>query len=239
VLYHEVSRSIRLEATMNDHNQSRAVHLQSSAIVMAAVITTIGAITAAIIQSGWLGKSPAASLSPAVMEETVVQPSTFHQPAARQSLGPSTVAESALARPTFSPQVVRQTALMPVSTQLPATKSPASFVGTIEPVSDSTQPAMPPANLRPQSPHADNFLTGASALTPTAVLTSYASSPQATTSAANTPAALSVGPTSRTMASPWYYFGAPNPPDKQSDSAKTASKSWNWNAFTRVFQGHN
>lgn len=51
---------------MNDRFQSRAVRFQSSAIVIAAVITTSGAVIAACIQAGWIGKPPSnavASLS--------------------------------------------------------------------------------------------------------------------------------------------------------------------------------
>jgi hypothetical protein len=41
---------------MSDHQQTKAVRVQSSAIVLAAVITTGGAVTSAFIQTGLLGK---------------------------------------------------------------------------------------------------------------------------------------------------------------------------------------
>ncbi len=44
------------EENMSDHLQARAVRVQSSAIVVAAVITTCGAVTSALIQSGWSTK---------------------------------------------------------------------------------------------------------------------------------------------------------------------------------------
>ncbi len=46
---------------MTDHSQNRAIRLQSSALVLAALITTAGAITSAVIQSGWLSKPDAAT----------------------------------------------------------------------------------------------------------------------------------------------------------------------------------
>jgi hypothetical protein len=51
---------------MTEQNHTRAVHLQSSAVVLAALITTCGAVTAALIQTGWIRRpppEPVASLS--------------------------------------------------------------------------------------------------------------------------------------------------------------------------------
>jgi hypothetical protein len=52
---------------------TRAVRWQSSAIVVAALISTTGAVSSALIQTGWFGKSPAvaADVSP-------LQPTTVH-----------------------------------------------------------------------------------------------------------------------------------------------------------------
>jgi hypothetical protein len=44
---------------MSEHNQSGAVRFQSMALVMAAMITTGGAVTSAFIQAGWVGKPSA------------------------------------------------------------------------------------------------------------------------------------------------------------------------------------
>src|SRR5215471_14249594 len=41
---------------MSEHNHSGAVRFQSVALVMAALITTGGAVTSAFIQAGWIGK---------------------------------------------------------------------------------------------------------------------------------------------------------------------------------------
>ncbi len=41
---------------MNDHPQTKAVRVQSSAIVLAAIITTCGAVTSALIQTSFPGK---------------------------------------------------------------------------------------------------------------------------------------------------------------------------------------
>jgi len=44
---------------MSEHSQSGAVRFQSMALVMAALITTGGAVTSAFIQAGWVGKPSA------------------------------------------------------------------------------------------------------------------------------------------------------------------------------------
>jgi hypothetical protein len=41
----------------HDHSQHRAIRLQSTALVLAALITTTGAVSSAFIQSGWFGKT--------------------------------------------------------------------------------------------------------------------------------------------------------------------------------------
>jgi hypothetical protein len=45
------------DPSQHDHSQHRAIRLQSTALVLAALITTAGAVTSAFIQSGWLGKT--------------------------------------------------------------------------------------------------------------------------------------------------------------------------------------
>jgi hypothetical protein len=53
---------------MSEHSHSGAVRFQSIALVMAALITTAGAVTSAVIQAGWLAKPSAetASASPPI-----------------------------------------------------------------------------------------------------------------------------------------------------------------------------
>jgi hypothetical protein len=48
---------------MSEHSQSGAVRFQSVALVMAALITTGGAVTSAFIQAGWVGKPSAETAS--------------------------------------------------------------------------------------------------------------------------------------------------------------------------------
>jgi hypothetical protein len=48
---------------MSEHSHSGAVRFQSMALVMAALITTAGAVTSAFIQAGWVGRSRAESAS--------------------------------------------------------------------------------------------------------------------------------------------------------------------------------
>src|SRR5262249_57944575 len=48
---------------MSEHSHSGAVRFQSMALVMAALITTGGAVTSAFIQAGWVGRPRAESAS--------------------------------------------------------------------------------------------------------------------------------------------------------------------------------
>ena len=96
---------------MKEQNPHSAVKVQSSAIVLAAMITTAGAITASCIQTGLISKS----LTVAVASS---QTSGWNGPV-----------------PTFA---------APTPT---TTTRQASFLGTIEPVKETTYFASPPSAM--------------------------------------------------------------------------------------------
>lgn len=97
---------------MSEQNHPSAVKVQSSAIVLAALITTTGAITASCIQTGLISKSPTVAVASSQMSATNSPTSTF-------------------ATPTPTPAPTRQ----------------VSFLGTIEPVKETTYFASPPSAM--------------------------------------------------------------------------------------------
>ena len=68
-----VERRAMIDPSQYDHSQHRAIRLQSSALVLAALITTAGAVSSAFIQSGWFGK-PAASAVVASAHQVTPKP---------------------------------------------------------------------------------------------------------------------------------------------------------------------
>lgn len=104
---------------MSDHLQTKAVRVQSSAIVLAAVITTGGAVTSAFIQTGLLGK-----LSP--MAVAVSQPPTEKAPAfvAEAIDLPSEPTFAVLSSPTLSKPKMISTGAAKVSFHAPVADAP-------------------------------------------------------------------------------------------------------------------
>ncbi len=103
---------------MSDEYQVRAIRTQSSAVVSAALITTMGAVTAACIQSGWIGRpaDPAASsMATATPRTTFMEPqSTFRIPV----LPPAPAQRVTADKPVFEPHstiLQAEPALRPVA----------------------------------------------------------------------------------------------------------------------------
>jgi hypothetical protein len=88
---------------MSEHNQSGAVRLQSMALVMAALITTGGAVTSAFIQAGWIGR-PAAETATA-SRPAVAKPQAFFAGTIEPPRPNSLVAEEPMVdiKPTIDP----------------------------------------------------------------------------------------------------------------------------------------
>lgn len=103
---------------MTDQHQSRAMRVQSSAIVLAAAITTTGAVTSALIQAVGIDKSPPAEVA---------------------SLQP----HAAAARPTFTASIQRPDGSLPKSRSTIAQAAQVSFHGPIG-ASASNTPASQP-----------------------------------------------------------------------------------------------
>ncbi|HEY2880785.1 MAG TPA: hypothetical protein VGJ15_00075, partial [Pirellulales bacterium] len=145
---------------MSEQNQSGSSHLQSSAIVAAAVITTLGAITAACIQTGWLkptGDLPLPAASTAANADPLLASSSTPYPTnslyAADSIGQWNAGPIRTA-----PAMTAPSAAMP-SIPAPSIVSPkrpvlATFTGTIEPVnpgpSSTTLKAREPVAQTPQ-----------------------------------------------------------------------------------------
>jgi len=85
---------------MSEHSQSGAVRFQSVALVMAALITTGGAVTSAFIQAGWIGRpstdsKPSAETATA-SKPTAAKPQAFFAGTIEPPRSGSLVAEEAL-----------------------------------------------------------------------------------------------------------------------------------------------
>ncbi|HZZ26798.1 MAG TPA: hypothetical protein VFE46_02225 [Pirellulales bacterium] len=89
---------------MSDQAQHGAVKLQSSAMVAAAFITTLGAITAALIQTGWISKPPVALVSHMQPPAPIAKASFLGtiEPAAERPSADTVELRSDTAEPTLS-----------------------------------------------------------------------------------------------------------------------------------------
>jgi hypothetical protein len=242
---------------MNDQHHSGdhsgGIRLQSTAIVLAAFITTLGAVTAACIQTGWFGKPETVSLPPMADSPRLA------------GFTPDTSE--------FFPTPIDKSAIIPPGSVAKLTGaitaplvSQAAFTGKIEPAGPAQIPqqTFATARLSPDSP-------SSSYATPTATLTSarsssqrppqqnsvyYAPSAEIQTSylqqlpvaqatiaeapIAQTPSIAIVDsaadPNIKKLNSPWTYFAQQSADG--STAAKPAKKSLDWTSITRLFQSH-
>ncbi|HEY2759125.1 MAG TPA: hypothetical protein VGI75_00240 [Pirellulales bacterium] len=135
---------------MSDQAHPGAVRLQSSAMVAAALITTLGAVTAACIQTGLISKSPMVTVEGFPASP---QPSNFAN--ARPSL--ASVEKFPTAREPRNPYVAQVEDAFRPAVRI----APASFVGTIEPLSEA-----PADNRKGFVPNAESTLTAPQSFTP-------------------------------------------------------------------------
>src|SRR5262245_10295712 len=113
---------------MSDQAHPAAARLQSSAMVAAALITTLGAISAAFIQTGLFNKAPTASVSdfqPALASTTSFRFSPSTQPSTERSALTQTLSNM------YMPPVESYSRPAPHIAE-------ASFVGTIEQVNNTS-----------------------------------------------------------------------------------------------------
>ena len=242
---------------MNDQHHSSGVSAQSTAIVMAALITMVGAVTAALIQTGWFGKPETVSIAPATDTPRVAgfAPDT-------SEFFPTPIDKSAILAPYPSAKLIGTITAAPVSQ--------ATFTGKIEPAPAASVPPQTFANahlspntqLRPiAAPTAS--LTSVESVPhrlpqqnsvyypPTAeIQTSYhqpaptVQPPIAQVPIAQTPSAqiswaqttdTSPNPDVKTLNSPWTYLAQES--GDNSSAAKPVKKSLDWSSITRLFQG--
>ncbi len=234
-----------------------AARLQSSAMVVAALITTLGAITAACIQTGVAHKAPAVNVadysslgtSPASFRFTPSpQPADQHVTMAREL------------RPLFTPAAE--------DTMRPTPRiASASFVGTIEPLSgvptDNRQSFAPNADVQPSAPQVIvphgtfnkvptlNPVPTAEANT-AAFLPLASSSSQVELTAGYAPALLPQQAPVKILPSPWSFLAEPTAGDKSSaaatsaklgsdkpaDPPKAAQKSFGWGSVAKLWPWH-
>lgn len=253
---------------MSDQTHPAAVRIQSSAMVAAALITTLGAVIAACIQTGIISKTPTVNVSDFV-------------PSAAPSGGGigSTWSESfdrlSMVQPmhkAFVPAV--QNNLRPA----PRVAS-ASFVGTIEPTSDQratnsgSENSIPATNsqltvpqpwtqgnrLEPVRP--TSFTPNGAANTPAILQTALVETKQTVGYA---PALLPQETPVKILPSPWAFLGSSTPGDvaasgskltsdtklasvdrlpsadnKPVDATKVAKKSLDWGTVARLWPWHN
>src|SRR5262245_16905584 len=133
-----------LETRMSEHNPG--VRLQSTALVVAALITTGGAVTSAFIQTGWVGKPTSAPA--AVSQSPTAKPLAFFTGAIESPGQRGVLAEQPLAevKAVVGPQPV----LLPVGatmkaspTAVPETRMiPSGAITSAQPA--ATKPAAAP-----------------------------------------------------------------------------------------------
>jgi hypothetical protein len=120
-----------MEAPMIDQHHAKVVTLQSSAVVLAALITTMGAIGAACIQTGWIGRP---ALTTAATAPTATIASRTTPPTAQVSFlgtiepAERTFANSPLSRSTVDSMhtAINTSAYMPVENVRSTTQPLAS-----------------------------------------------------------------------------------------------------------------
>jgi hypothetical protein len=129
------------EQEMSEHSHSGAVRFQSMALVMAALITTAGAVTSAFIQAGWIGRTSAVSAS--VSPPVASRPQAFFAGTIETPRSSSFVAEEPLVeiKPAVEP-VTLQALVEQSAAPIGAGRASASPVGH-----DSHAEAKPAAKL--------------------------------------------------------------------------------------------
>jgi hypothetical protein len=240
-----------------------AARLQSSAMVVAALITTLGAITAACIQTSMSGKAPAANVGDYSSLST--SPTSFRfTPSPQQADQRVTMAREL--RPLFTPTA--EDAMRPT----PRIAS-ASFVGTIglldgDTSGESRQAFTPNSAVQPSMPQViaprDTFnrdtFNSVPALkpAPSAEANTAASLPMASNdshvelTAGYAPALLPQQTPVKILPSPWSFYAEPTAGDKSSaaatsakltndkpaDPPKAAQKSFGWGSVAKLWPWH-
>jgi hypothetical protein len=123
---------------MSEHSQSGAVRFQSMALVMAALITTGGAVTIAINQAGWIGRPSAETAS--AIPPIAAKPQAFFAGTIEPPRANSLVAEE--------PMVEIKPAVEPAAFQALAEQSSAPIGAgraSASPVAHDSRPEAKPA----------------------------------------------------------------------------------------------
>jgi hypothetical protein len=247
------------EARMSDQAHPAAVRLQSSAMVAAALITTLGAISAAFIQTGLFNRAPTASVSdfqPTLASTTSFRFTPSTQPTAERS--PLTQTLSAM----YMPQGESYSRPTPHIAE-------ASFVGTIQPVSntspklgadvrsevvrpDSGTQFTPAPSVRPSSQAWGTPTSGvnSSAAVNTAAFITPAPEPRAEQTVGYAPALRPQEAPVKILPSPWSFISATQDSDHATADAKlavqkpeqptkaAAKKSLGWDSLARLWPWH-
>jgi hypothetical protein len=245
---------------MSDQAHPGAVRLQSSAMVVAALITTLGAVTAACIQTGLISKSPQVNIDGFPASP---QPNSFVK--SRSALSPDE--KFSMAREQRNPYVAQVEDAFRPAPRI----APASFVGTIEPLNED-----PSDGRKAFVPTTDSNLIAPQSFTPSETSKTMALPRDAPSAAANTAAFLTVAAIGETqltagyapallqqdapvriLPSPWSFLSSSAPGtmqaaidksptsakltvnDKPAEPLKTAKKSSNWSAVAWLWPWHN
>jgi hypothetical protein len=237
-------------------------------MVVAALITTLGAITAACIQTGVANKSPAVNVGE---YSSLGSSSTNFRFTPSQQPADERVTMARELRPLFTPAA--EDALRPAPRI-----ATASFVGTIQPVNgdasrENRQAFAPSSNVQPSAPRVigprdafnrDTFnrdtSNNAPALkpVPSAEANTAASLPLASNeshvelTAGYAPALLPQQTPVKILPSPWSFYAEPAAGDKSSAAAtsakltsdkpadlpKAAQKSFGWGSVAKLWPWH-
>ncbi len=229
---------------MKDHSESKAVRLQAMTILMAALITTSGAITAAFIQSGWIRKPAIAPIL--ATEEPLAQPEVALTSFTANTSRPLDIVPEPIV---VAPAVNRAGAVNTSG----AANTPAAikFTGELQTATETQPVADVNRNLQWRQPAGVSSNVSRPAALPAPSIASAA--PQAETvmkvptdpallqtTAINTtspPVAASATPPTKVIASPWGALASAAPTQKPADPPKTSSKIWGWDSVTRIFSG--
>lgn len=244
---------------MSDQAHPAAARLQSSAMVAAALITTLGAITAAFIQTGFISKAPTASM-------------TDYKPALS---GPMSFRFSPTPQPTDDRSPLNQTLssmyMPPVESYSRSTPhiAEASFIGTIGPVNDHSPRFGAEVQSEVARPDSGTQFTPAPSARPSSPAWATPTSGVNSSAAVNTAAFITLAPEPRTeqtvgyapalrpqeapvkiLPSPWSFMSATPDSDHATADAKlagqkpdqpskaAAKKSLGWDSLARLWPWH-
>jgi hypothetical protein len=230
---------------MSDQAHPGAVRLQSSAMVAAALITTLGAITAACIQSGFINRMPTANVGDFSASPTTTSGGNLAS-APGERLSMARELRSFYAAPAEN-----------VMWRTPHIAS-ASFIGTVEPLNEPAaggrQTADPPTSLNSTAPQpflpsetfkqapSPAFVPSAEANTAAFLPVAAADGSKAQLTAGYAPALLAEAAPVKILPSPWSFLAAgatPTAADKPIELPKAAKKSLDWSAVARLWPWHN